>query len=546
MAAPSSYNGNDNILASTPPYFDNLAHSLTFTLSGQPQFVQGVLNTQFDVAGNLKYSNLNNYTFPLNNGAGVWESDDPPNDGDANVVTSTFALTPSSSWSASVTCANTVSQPTVSSAVSAQYSATISWPFCYTFTGGGNFASVNGQVWNIVAYGTLTTTAYQGTGAMTGLPMYMATGVSGQRSYSNAGTGISTTVNFAGLGGVNAQQAINYNDDQFDFLYTYYGDFSNIADNVFFPSYPYFDQYGVNLIGNGWYGNEDQNNLTTNALRLFVDPNSFSLDEWATDFVAGYWYFTYDGASIFTNVSSTSPSALSAQCSPTYGASTVFQFCYYVDGTNQSPAFFSYAYGNFIANGPAQREGRMAYTLQSIQGVRVFTNGVASGSPRSASGIVYLEWVQSDLGLATGGFINNNLVYTTQPYIDQQGFIYSVANAPVFPNGAFNFNYGQQLRHRRTDGRVRGHHTGRRRHCRRLSVRGGRLQLHAVRALSHLQQRPVRPGDSTTSQAVRRPRRLSAAPAIPTSCPSPPRPTPSATSCRERTAAAGRRTSAAS
>ena len=201
---------------------------------------------------------------------------------------------------------------------------------------------------------------------------------------------------------------------------------------MFYPTYPYFDQWGINVVTSGTIGNEDATNLTTNAYRLWVDPGSYSFNEWVSDFYAGYWYFTYSAAAIFQPTSAISASALQAQCSPTYGSTVQLSWCYYIDGMATKQPFFSYAYGTATATGPAMRNGRMAYTLQTMNGVRSITNstGVPGQYQTNSTAIIYLEYMQADLDL---DLINNNLLYTTQPYEDQQGLIYATSNGPISP-----------------------------------------------------------------------------------------------------------------
>ena len=424
VAPVNTYNGNDNIIALSAPYFDNLAHSISFTLSGAPQFALGTIASQGVVQGNPGFVNLINYTTPLYGGAGVQESDDPPNDGNANVLTSTFTLTPASSFSATNPSCTALTAP---AAAPSTFASTLTWSFCYQFTGGGNFATVNGQQWFITGSGTITTTAYAGT-TVSGQTAYLITGMTGTRTYTNAGTGTSQTVNILGVGGPNTQQAVDYAAEQFAWLEVN-GLEADLSNNLLYPSYPYFDQWGVSVITDSDIGNEDQNNLTVNAFRLWVDPNAYSFNEWVSDFTAGYWYFTYSANALVTPSSQSTPAALLPQCSFTAGSTVSFQFCYYIDNIGQSNSTFTYAYGTMTATGPVQRNGRTAYTAQTINGVRTITvNGVTN-----SSAIIYLEWIQSDLNW---GFINNNLIYTTAPYLDQQGIIFATSQGPIFSNGA--------------------------------------------------------------------------------------------------------------
>jgi hypothetical protein len=430
IAPVNAYNGNDNILATSAPYFDTVAHGLTFLTSAQPTFAMGTVNNQGLIQGNPQYVNINNFTFPLAYGAGVMESDNPPNDGDSDTITSTFTLTPTTTWSASVSCPS-ITPPTVSAALMTAFQSSLQWSFCYTVSGGGDGIAMGG-VWTISVTGTLTTTAYQGT-TLSGRAAYMATGVTGARSYVNPGTGVTSNVTLYALGGVNAQQATAYYEEQFDFLYSYYGLFTDVSNNVFYPQYPYFDNFGLNVVTNGWIADEYWNNATSTIVRVWVEPRTWSFDELVFDPNWG-WGWSTDGAIIATTVSNATSmglSAFNAQCSPTAGPLQTFQFCYWIDGTTQPTPYFLQVYGNFHATGPVPRQGRNAYNLQDMGGVRVFTN-TATGAV-NATGIIYLYWNE-----ALESYENDNLVYTTMPYIDQLGLIYQTTpngNSMYFPQG---------------------------------------------------------------------------------------------------------------
>ena len=439
IAAVNSYNSNDNIIGLSSPYFDNLAHGLSFLLSSQAVFAYGQYSGGSGVQGSGLYTNINNYTYPLALGAGLGESDNPPNDGNANVITSTFTLTKASTYTPTVSCGTVPTMPQPSSSDVAAYRQTASYPFCYTFTGGGNFATTNGIQWFINGAGSLTTTGYQGK-TVSGQAAYLVTGISGTRTYINNGIGVSgASTTLQSIGSPNAQQLIAGSSGQFDFLYQAEGS-SDISNNVFYPTYPYFDAFGLNVQASGAVGNEDATNLTVSTFRLWVDPSSYSFNEWVSDpnYAPGYyyWFFTYDASAVFWSQAyltqtQLSTAAFNQQCQPTAGPTVNLQFCYYVDGSAQpTTPYFLYVYGTATATGPVPRNGRMAYTLQSMNGVRSYTN-ITTGATTN-DGIVFLEWIQSDLNL---GYINDNLLFTSPPYITPSGIIYGTSQGPVMPNG---------------------------------------------------------------------------------------------------------------
>ena len=435
-----SYNGNDNIISTTPPYLDNSIHSLTFVMSSQPVFAMG------SVSYNPSWVNVNNNTYPLAGGAGLQESDNPINDGNADVVSSYFYLAPTTTWSSTFACPNPLLAITVPSAAVTQFNQqTRVVSFCYSFTGGPGYYfdnAGNGNTWTITTSGNITTTNYAGMG-VDGRTAYMVTGLTGTRTYVD-NFGVTITSQITGITGVDAQNAQSGSLATGDYLTQgeqvtngksqLYQLTNDISNNVMYTTWPYFDSYGVNLVTAYATADQYQYNLSTSIVRVFCYttpaenlPSDGDLGEWALDLVAGYYYFSYTGAMVASTTSAISGSV----CSPTAGPSQQLNFCYFVDGTASSPPYFSYAYGQLTASGPVSRNGRMAYTMQTMTGIRSYTD-VNSGNV-SNSNIIGLNYINSDLG--SRGFISDNLLYTSAPFLSPNGFIMTTGNFATFPSG---------------------------------------------------------------------------------------------------------------
>ena len=433
LAPYDTYNGNDNVIALSAPYFDNAYHSLSFQLASTAQFVLG--------PGISNLVNLNNFTAPLALGAGVSESDNPINDGQSAILTSTWVMQP---YTAGFVCPNAISAPSVSAAVTTAFQSTLTWSFCYTFSGSGSGGNAvpGSDIWYTQASGTMTTTGWGGT-TVAGRTAYLIIGINGTRALIN-GTGSTSVISFVGPGGVNAPaQANEYSPQDSSKFY---------GNNLLYNSWPWLDGYGVIAMAQGDWSEYDVYgggffDGDSHALRLFIDPATWECSEWLLDFAKNSYYVTEAGSLVVSSTTAVTASGQTAsqfyaQCSPFYGTLNTYSFCYYLDGTNQSPPWYSYAYGQFTAKGPVPREGRLAYTMQSMTGVRTFiTNASLPSAVTTTQSIIQLQyqlsdwWFDSVVNTQLYWVINDNLVYTTYPYVDSTGFLFTVSGNPSFVQG---------------------------------------------------------------------------------------------------------------
>ena len=286
VAPVLTYNGNDNILSVSGIYLDNTLHSLSFTLSSTPVFAMGT------VPGNTQYVNINNNTYPLAYGAGLQESDNPINEGNADTITSYFYLAMTSTWSSSFACPNPLPAITVPSTALTQFQQSRTVSFCYTFTGGPGYytdQSSNGQTWVVSTVGTITTTNYAGT-TVNGRTAYLVTGMTGTRTYTdNFNNTFASTI--TGVAAVNSQSAQDQSLVTGEWLtqvttnngYIYLP--NDVSNNVMYTSYPYFDSYGVNIQFQYAVADQYQYNLSSSIVRVFnyvqqsADPTDADLGE---------------------------------------------------------------------------------------------------------------------------------------------------------------------------------------------------------------------------------------------------------------------------
>ena len=114
-----------------------------------------------------------------------------------------------------------------------------------------------------------------------------------------------------------------------------------------------------------------------------------------------------------------------------------YSFCWYIASDGSDPVsaaghpWTTYAYGTFTASQPFQQEGRQALQLTSIAGLRVLTIDGASAAINRITGLRH-----DDQDLSQWGIKNDNVVYTSVPYLDQYGWLLTTDAANLsYPGG---------------------------------------------------------------------------------------------------------------
>jgi len=139
-----------------------------------------------------------------------------------------------------------------------------------------------------------------------------------------------------------------------------------------------------------------------------------------------------------------------------------YSFCWYIqsDGSDAVSAggspWTTYGYGVLTASQPFEQEGRQAVQINSVTGLRYLT----------VNGSTYwnrLTGVKNDISdLSQWGIKNDNVLYTTAPYLDQYGWLLSSDANLTYPNGVsqsgdINFEYDQFASLQYMDLNVDGH-----------------------------------------------------------------------------------------
>jgi hypothetical protein len=218
-----------------------------------------------------------------------------------------------------------------------------------------------------------------------------------------------------------------------------------IANNVYYDSFPWFDPYGINVRSSGPL-NSAYEATNASSVRYFNDAEYWGLME--EIFVVGQDSLgpcngacLFDGLGQFAQSSSVSDiAAFNSLCNVNAGPLQTFSFCYYMDGTSQSPPFFSYAYGVFSANGPVTRFGRAAYSLANMTGIRTIVLDTSSAAPTTVTNnILYLKFTVDEVfynGISHGGVATaDNFVYVDWPYVDAYGLVYKLDDDATFVSG---------------------------------------------------------------------------------------------------------------
>ena len=322
VAPLNAYNFNDNIINLGSPVFDNARHSLAFQLDGPAMFASGL--------GYGNFVSVNNWTKPYTLGMGFNEYEQPVNDGITHVITSAWSMQLLNATNAN--CPLPISAiPTIPAASLALFSQTQSFSFCWSHTGGpGGYGTLDGGNWTITSSGVLTTTMYNGT-TTDGRTAYLVVNVTGTRTYTFE-NGSTQVVQLVGVApppaAISSLLPASYVSS---FTTTSSGSF--IANNVFYPTFPYFDDWGLNIMGATQFDEEEVVNSglaiggagSTNIVRVFITPVYFDFQEWLNDFVTNYVYYNHAGASVIVPYTGTAPATFAAQCAWYSSAITTYQ-----------------------------------------------------------------------------------------------------------------------------------------------------------------------------------------------------------------------------
>ena len=406
IAPVNSYQGNDNRLSLSAPLLSD-GHGLAF---------------DYSTATYSAYGPMGAHSYLYNDSAfGLAEDSSPPSDGGVASISSAFSLSPTSSYSATTPCP-LPSLPTPSALQLSQLTSTVSYSWCYWFTGGpGDYDDdPQGDVWSISASGQLLVSQYQG--SVRGVSAARILNVTGSRTYTDV-YGRSATLAITGLSAVNNPLHGAY------------------SDALLYAGYPYLDAYGLYFTSSGPLSSSTLSPAPNATLgQLFIDSYDM-FDESITDLSTDSAYETPVGA---FDLALTSDGPSSLQCQPTAGPVQSYAWCYSLQSTDPTlPSYLVQAFGVLTATGPVLRQGRQALSVQSMTGVRQLT----TPSGTSTQSIVHLVYINGDAVVSNSSVLNDNLLYLQDPHIDGYGLEFSLSTPTVYPtataaSGDLNLAHG--------------------------------------------------------------------------------------------------------
>ena len=279
--------------------------------------------------------------------------------------------------------------------------------FQYTFTGGGSAAAQ----WSVTASGVLSTSATLSNVLRNSATI---TSVTGSRTYTNGS--ISSTVQFTGLlTGTNATQVV-------------------------YSQYPYTDPTGWAISTSGPVVGPYGTGISSLLLSQQYDP-LLETSGSVTVYVGELKVITQ------SSVSSVSQCPTNVTL-PVFNSLQPYSFCWYIqsdgtDGVSKAGApWTTYAYGVFTASQTFEQEGRQAMVVDGITGLRYFAINGSTWWNR-------LVGMKDDVAdLAQWGIKSDDILYTSDPYLDQYGWDVVADGNLTYPLGTskspdINFEFDQ-------------------------------------------------------------------------------------------------------
>ena len=480
VTAVGQYGGNDNLIQLSAPYFTT-PHALSFYLDGVAPFAAGpaVYPSALTGTRNVSLNGFAEYGGATGGAtATVSESDNPPNDGQTNVIVSGFQLATAiggfvNSYSG---CTLTrPSAPSIPAATLTAYQTSVTWPFCYQFDSGAN--NVGNALYVTTTSGVITTAGYQGVSPTNTSTGYLAKAVSGTRTfsvqYNYPGDLVSTTNFVAALQAIGSplspfasfpQEAQYYTSGLFPY-----------TNNVLYPAFPNFDLYGIAFILNSSVPEEfsytvsaSSANGTRSDTQIFVmytDSGYLIYDiaytlryanfsRYGNFGVLPYVYgdlgfadtLTVQTQAQFAATGLTQASWTTAVCGNDYSVSpTKYSFCYYVDNSHPNISAADRGvvsvYGVFTAKTGLTRYGRPAMQLQSMSGVRTVVNSMTNtATSQSLISLAppngFYEQFLTELPGYYLFWLTDNVLFTAAPWFSEAGLglTFATITSLTFPS----------------------------------------------------------------------------------------------------------------
>ena len=469
-----TYGANDNRINTTAPFLVK-PHAVTFYLDGVAQFAAGpaVYPNQLQGSRNVSINSFAEYREGDNADISdtFAESDNPPNDRIANVITGgiQLVLSPSGGMVSSYACSaytRPTAAPANTAAAIAAYQTTLTWYFCYQFQAGG-FDVAQTQYLTATS-GTITTTGLIGaspSGAATG---YLALRVNGTRSLtyiSNVPSVGSRTYS------VNLQAIGSPLSAYFMFPTYRYGTYESdtqsssghytYANNILYPAFPQVDLFGLAIIADGpipdeWsaQGNNGAMNVSDTQVFMMYTDNSYIIYDTVYSLTPGYYIYAdpsyvdslvVQTATQYAATKLTGAAWATATCGATYIPNpTRYSFCYFIDnsaaGIPTAERGLTSMYGTFTARTGLVRYGKAAMQIQGLTGIRsTFSQQTNSASSQS---VVQIE---APNALWPGYYwLTDNVLFTQAPWFSEAGLMLTfsdISNVTFLGTGAVPVRY---------------------------------------------------------------------------------------------------------
>ena len=305
------------------------------------------------------------------------------------------------------------------------------WSYCYYILG-----YKAGVTYTTSVSGSITTLPTSLT--INNRTAYNVTGMSGTRVYSDS-AGRSSSTAITGVYNLTSSGV--------------QANFSSV-DQLLYATWPYLDQDGLLYTFSGTAQTPYGAVSGSPVVQLWIDAVNPSYSELIarTRFneqlqLSNGSTTSFDstgGEMVVLNDSGAANTAgtISGQCAYTTSTSSSMSFCYYItnetSASSSTPSYSVLAYGTVQATGAVTRRGRSAVIAQSASGYRTLT---VTTSPTSTltttSSITGVRGIDQDA--ASGYLYNNNAIYASAPYLDDEGLVFILNTSSVaYPSHTVN------------------------------------------------------------------------------------------------------------
>ena len=298
----------------------------------------------------------------------------------------------------------------------------LTWSYCYAVVG-----YTSGVNYTTSVSGTITTLSSPVT--VNSRTAYNVTGMNGTRVYSDSASQSSTS-SITGVYDLSGRGVeVNF----------------TAVDQLLFSTWPFFDSNGLLYTFSGTAQTPNGPVVGQPVVRLWVDSVNPAYSELIArtrfneailhnDAVAPYDSTGGDLIVLSDGGSAATAGNIAGQCLSTSGQSSTYSFCYFAEqepSTSSTTSWSILSYGTIQATGPVNRRGRSAVIAHSASGQRTVNSSVNSSTTSFTSSIVGVRGLDQDE--LSGYLYNDNAMYLTSPYLDDEGLVFILSSQAVYP-----------------------------------------------------------------------------------------------------------------